>query len=168
MNGELKFKGIDRIKAVAWLASYTETLKDDKEYIIEVKEKKKRRSLDANALAWVLMDRLAEKLNMEKTEIYKQYIKEISGVSEIVCVLEKAADKLCDVWESKGIGFQTDRMKSKMPRCVNVVLYYGSSTYDTAQMSRLLDMIIADCKEYDIPTYDEKELESMLTAWGDK
>jgi hypothetical protein len=29
-------------------------------------------------------------------------------------------------------------------------------------------MIIADCKQYDIPTYDEKELESMLIAWGDK
>lgn len=165
---ELTFKGCDRIKAVAWLASYVDTLKDDKEYIIEVKEKKPLRSLDANALAWVLMDKLAEKLNMEKTEIYKQYIKEIGGVSSIVCVLEKAADKLCEVWESKGIGFQTERMPSKMPKCVNVVLYYGSSTYDTAQMSRLLDMIIADCKQWDIPTYDANDLESMLKAWNDK
>ena len=165
---ELRFKGIDRVKAVAWLASYVDTLKDDKEYIIEVKEKKPLRSLDANALAWVLMDKLAEKLNIEKTEIYKQYIKEIGGVSSIVCVLEKAADKLCEVWESKGIGFQTERMPSKMPKCVNVVLYYGSSTYDTAQMSRLLDMIIADCKQWDIPTYDANDLESMLKAWNDK
>ena len=165
---ELTFKGSDSIQAVAWLASYVETLQAEKRYTVTVKEKKERRSLDANALAWVLLDKLAMKLNMEKTEIYKQYIKEIGGVSETVCVLEKAADKLCEVWESKGIGFQTDRMKSKMPRCVNVVLYYGSSTYDTAQMSRLLDMIIADCKQYDIPTYDEAELENMLTAWGDK
>ena len=59
---ELTFKGCDRIKAVAWLASYVDTLKDDQEYIIEVKEKKPLRSLDANALAWVLMDKLAEKL----------------------------------------------------------------------------------------------------------
>lgn len=165
---ELSFKGCDRIKAVAWLASYADTLSDDKQYTVTVKEKKERRSLDANALAWVLMDKLAEKLNIEKTEIYKQYIKEIGGVSNIVCVLEKAADKLCEVWESKGIGFQTERMPSKMPKCVNVVLYYGSSTYNTAQMSRLLDMIIADCKQWDIPTYDEKELESMLKAWNDK
>lgn len=165
---ELRFRGADRIKAVAWLASYVDTLKDEKEYIIEVKEKKPLRSLDANALAWVLMDKLAEKLNIEKTEIYKQYIKEIGGVSDIVCVLEKAADKLCEVWESKGIGFQTERMPSKMPKCVNVVLYYGSSTYDTAQMSRLLDMIIADCKQYDIPTYDANDLESMLKAWSNR
>lgn len=165
---ELTFKGSDSIQAVAWLASYVETLQADKRYTVTVKEKKERRSLDANAYFWVMCDKLAELLHMEKTEIYRQYIKEIGGVSETVCVLEKAADKLCEVWESKGIGFQTDRMKSKMPKCVNVVLYYGSSTYDTAQMSRLLNMIIADCKQYDIPTYDEKELESMLAAWDDK
>lgn len=165
---ELTFKGRDGIQAVAWLASYVETLQADKRYTITVKEKKERRSLDSNAYFWTLADKLAEKLNIEKTEIYKQYIKEIGGVSDTVCVLEKAADKLCENWESKGIGFQTERMASKMPKCVNVVLYYGSSTYDKAQMSRLIQMVVQDCKENDIQTYDEKELESMLAAWGDK
>ncbi len=165
---ELKFKGIDRIKAVAWLASYADTLADDKEYTVTVKERKPRRSLDSNAYFWTLADKLAVKLNIEKTEIYKQYIKEIGGVSDTVCVLEKAADKLCENWESKGIGFQTERMASKMPKCVNVVLYYGSSTYDKAQMSRLIDMVVQDCKEYDIETYDQSELETMLQAWDNK
>ena len=164
---ELVFKGEDRIKAVAWLASYADTLTDDKRYVLTIKEKKERRSLDANALAWVLMDKLAEKLRMEKTEIYRQYIKEIGGVSETVCVLEKAADKLCEAWESKGIGWQTERMRSKLDRCVNVVLYYGSSVYDKAQMSRLIDMIVQDCKEYGIDTYDKAELDKMLEEWGD-
>jgi hypothetical protein len=86
---ELTFKGSDSIQAVAWLASYVETLQADKRYTVTVKEKKERRSLDANALAWVLLDKLAAKLNMEKTEIYRQYIKEIGGVSETVCVLER-------------------------------------------------------------------------------
>ena len=163
---ELTFKGSDGIQAVAWLASYVETLQADKRYTITVKEKKERRSLDSNAYFWPLADKLAEKLNIEKTEIYKQYIKEIGGVSDTVCVLEKAADKLCENWESKGIGFQTERMASKMPKCVNVVLYYGSSTYDKAQMSRLIHMVVQDCKEYGIETYDQSELDTMLEAWG--
>jgi hypothetical protein len=163
---ELTFKGSDSIQAVAWLASYVETLQADKRYTVTVKEKKERRSLDANAYFWVMCDKLAEHLHMEKTEIYKQYIKEIGGVSDTVCVLEKAADKLCENWESKGIGFQTERMPSKMPKCVNVVLYYGSSTYDKAQMSRLIDMVVQDCKEYDIETYDQSELDTMLEAWN--
>jgi hypothetical protein len=57
-------------------------------------------------------------------------------------------------------------MVSKMPKCVNVVLYYGSSTYDKAQMSRLIDMVVQDCKEYDIETYDQSELDTMLEAWN--
>jgi hypothetical protein len=165
---ELKFKGIDRIKAVAWLASLTETLKDDKEYVIEVKEKKPRRSLDSNAYFWLLADKLAEKLHIEVTEIYRSYIKEIGGVSDTVCVLEKAADKLEEAWRTRGLGWQTERLPSKMPNCVNVKLYYGSSVYDRDQMSRLIEMVVQDCKENDIQTYDEKELESMLAAWGDK
>ncbi len=162
---ELTFKGKDGIQAVAWLASYVETLQADKRYTVTVKEKKDKRSLDSNAYFWTLCDKVAEHLHMEKTEIYKQYIKEIGGVSDTVCVLEKAADKLCEEWQKKGIGWQTERMPSKMPKCVNVVLYYGSSTYDKAQMGRLIDMVVQDCKEYNIPTYDENELETMLKAW---
>ena len=164
---ELTFKGCDRIKAVAWLASYADTLKDDKQYTVTVKEKKERRSLGANAYFWKLCDELAVKLNIEKTEIYKQYIKEIGGVSDTVCVLERAADKLCENWESKGIGFQTERMASKMPKCVNVVLYYGSSTYNKEQMNRLISMVVQDCIENDIPTYDKTELDNMLESWGE-
>lgn len=165
---ELSFKGCDRIKAVAWLASYADTLSDDKQYTVTVKEKKPRRSLDSNAYFWVLADKLAEKLHIEVTEIYRSYIKEIGGVSDTVCVLEKAADKLEEAWRGRGLGWQTERMSSKMPGCVNVKLYYGSSVYDREQMSRLISMVVQDCKENDIQTYDEKELESMLAAWGDK
>ncbi|MBR1382275.1 MAG: hypothetical protein IJ555_00445 [Ruminococcus sp.] len=163
---ELTFKGQDSIKAVAWLAGYVETLNSEKEYTVTVKEKKAKRSLDANAYAWVLIDKLAERLHESKIELYKQYIREIGGVSETVCVLEKAADRLCEGWEHSGIGWQTDRLKSKLEGCINVVLYYGSSVYDTAQMSRLIDLIVQDCRALGIETKDPAELERLVEAWG--
>lgn len=165
---ELTFKGRDSIKAVAWLAGYAETLDSEKQYTVTIKENRPKRSLDANAYAWVLLDKLAEKLNKSKYDIYKQYIKDIGGVSETVCVLEKAADKLIEGWEHNGIGWQTDRLKSKLEGCVNVVLYYGSSVYDTAQMSRLIDMIVQDCRAMGIETKDPSELERLVTEWGYK
>lgn len=163
---ELRFKGQDSIQAVAWLAGYVETLQADKEYTISVKEHKKRRSLDANAYAWTLLDKLSERLHMGKTELYQQYIKEIGGVSETVCVVEKAADKLIDCWTMKGIGWQADKVPSKLAGCVNVVLYYGSSVYSTAQMSRLIDLIVQDCEELEIETYSREELDNLISAWG--
>lgn len=163
---EIEFSKSDFIKVIAELASYIDSLEDEKRYKLTVKEKKNRRSLDANAYAWVLMDKLAERTRIGKTEIYKQYIKEIGGNSETVCVVDKACDKLCQCWEEKGLGWQTDRLRSKLEGCTNVVLYYGSSVYDSKQMSRLIELIVQDCKENDIETMTPAELQSLCEKWG--
>ncbi len=125
---------------------------------VTIKKHRKRRSLDANAYFWVLCDRLAEVTHQPKEDIYRHSIRNIGGNSETVCVQECAADKLRSGWEHNGLGWVTDTMPSKLPGCVNVLLYYGSSTYDTAQMSRLIDNIIQDCKAVGIETMTPAEL----------
>ena len=134
---------------------------------IEIKPYRARRSLDANAYAWVLMDRLAEKLNESKENVYREFIKNIGGNSEIVCVKNSALDRLRDGWSKNGIGWQTDTFDSKIEGCTNVILYYGSSTYDSAQMSRLLDLIIQDCKQVGIPTETPDEIARLKALWGE-
>ena len=131
---------------------------------IEIKKAANRRSRDANAFAWVLIDKIAEKTRVPKTEVYRQAIREIGGVSELVCIKEKAADRLCEGWQKNGIGWQAEQMPSKLPGCVNVLLYYGSSTYDTAQMSRLLDLLIQEAEQQGIPTLRD-EAEKLLKKW---
>ena len=134
---------------------------------IEIKPFRKRRSLDANAYAWVLMDRLAEKLRETKENIYREYIRNIGGNSEMVCVKNNAVERLREAWQKNGIGWQTETVKSKLEGCTNVILYYGSSTYDSAQMSRLLDLIIQDCKEQGIPTETPDEIARLKALWGE-
>ena len=133
----------------------------------EIVQKRKRRSLDANAYFFVLADKLAESLNIPKTEIYRNYIKEIGGVSEVVCVKNEAVEKLRNGWEHNGLGWQTDTMPSKIEGCTNVVLYYGSSTYDTEQMSRLINHVVEDCKVQGIETKTPDEIANMLSLWGE-
>lgn len=142
-----------------------ESMETGKTYEVVVKPQRKKRSLDANAYAWVLIDRLAEKLGRTKTEIYREYIRDIGGVSETVCVLEKAAEKLIEGWEKNGIGWQAETVPSKIEGCTNVILYFGSSTYDTAQMSRLVDMIVQDCKAQGIETMTPFELDALKERW---
>lgn len=137
-------------------------------YEVEIDKYRKRRSLDANAYAWVLLDKLSEKLNMPKTDLYRSYIREIGGNSETVCVLEKAADNLISGWSRNGIGWVADKMPSKLNGCVNVILYYGSSTYNTSQMSRLINLIVEDCKAQGIETLPPHKLASMMDEWGRK
>ena len=133
---------------------------------IKIGKFKQKRSLDANAYAWVLISRLAEKLNIPKTDIYRQAIKEIGGNSDTVCIQDKAVSSLRDGWERNGIGWMTETMPSKLDGCTNVVLYYGSSTYDSSQMHRLLDFILAECRLQNIDTKSKEEIDSLLRQWG--
>lgn len=135
------------------------------EWEVTLKPKKKRRSLDANAYCWVLLDKLAYTLQKPKTEIYKQYIREIGGNSETVCVVNEAVGKLRQSWEDHGLGWLTDTMASKIEGCTCVILYFGSSTYDTKQMSRLINMIVEDCKAQGIETMTPSELSALLDRW---
>ena len=142
-------------------------MNDCEKLSIEIKPYRPRRSLDANAYAWVLMDKLASKMSMAKVDIYREYVKHIGGNSETVCVKNSAAERLCEGWSKNGIGWQTDTFPSKLDGCTNVILYYGSSTYDTAQMSRLLDLIIQDCKQLGIPTETPDEIARLKALWGE-
>lgn len=137
----------------------------DKDLTVEIKPFRKKRSLDANAYFWVLCDKLAVKTGISKAEIYRESIKNIGGNSDTVCVVDEAVDKLRTAWERNGLGWQTDALESKIQGCTNVILYYGSSTYDTAQMARLIDNIVQDCKTNNVETLPPYELERLKEAW---
>ena len=140
----------------------------DKDLSCHLVRYRKKRSLDANAYCWVLIDKLAQKLNLPKTDIYRSYIKNIGGNNTTVCVPDKAVETLIKGWEHNGIGWQTDTMTSKLDGCTNVILYYGSSTYDTEQMSRLLDLIIQDCEALGISTLTPRELSALKQGWSNE
>lgn len=143
-------------------------MKDRDKLSIEVKPFRNKRSLDANAYFFVLADKLAEKLNMTKEEIYRNAIRDVGGVSETVCVRNQAVERLCEGWKSNGLGWQTDTFPSKIPGCTNVILYYGSSTYDSAQMHRLISNIIQDCEAVGVETKTPDEIAHMLALWGER
>lgn len=127
---------------------------------------RKKRSLDANAYFWVLLDKLAASLKIPKIELYRGYIRNIGGNNTTVCVPDKAVDDLTNGWQHNGIGWQTDTFQSKIEGCTNVILYYGSSTYDTEQMSRLIDMVVQDCKAVGIETMTPRELAMLKAEWN--
>ena len=145
----------------------TETVEAMKDKVVDIVLKlfRKKRSLDANGYFWVLVDKLAEKLNISKTDIYRGYVKEVGGNNEIVCVQDKAVGTLIKGWQRNGIGWVTDTMPSKLEDCTNVVLYVGSSEYDTAQMTRLIELAIQDCQALGISTKTPDEINNLLSLW---
>ena len=141
-----------------------DTLKDG-DVELTVKRFRQKRSLDANAYCWLIIDKIAQRMRMTKVDVYRDHIRLIGGVSETVCVQDRAVDKLCEAWRKNGIGWQTETFPSKIPGCTNVTLYYGSNTYDTAQMSALIDSLMQTCKTLGIETMPEEELKSLMEAY---
>lgn len=139
----------------------------DKSLNCILKPYRKKRSLDANAYFWVLCGKLAAKTRQKKNDIYRSLIKEIGDNFEIVPIRNDAVDTWCKNWEKNGEGWQCEILgNSKLDGYTNVCCYYGSSTYDTVQMSNLIDSIVFECKEQGIETMTPDELERLKAAWG--
>lgn len=153
---------VNKNNAFIVLGQAVQSLESGKTYTVEIKEKKEKRSREANAFCWMLLDRLAEKLHKPKEEIYRELIKNIGGNSDTVCVQNRAVNNLINGWRRNGIGWVCDTFDSKIKGCTNVILYYGSSTYDTAQMHRLIELVVQECQQQNIETLTPEESARLL------
>lgn len=138
-------------------------LKNEDKLNIDLKKYRQKRSLDANAYCWVLCDKIAKVIGSTKEEVYKDAISNI-GSFEPMIAEEKNFDKVKRVWENQGLGFLIKEITRKN-KCVKFLAYYGSSTYDTKEMSLLIDLLVQQAKEIGIETMPEAELKSLLEAW---
>lgn len=123
----------------------------------ELKRRGKKRSLNANALAWRLIDQIAQETGMKKEEVYRNSLREIPGISDIVSIPSEAFPRLKSGWERQGLGWQCIEEPAEPGRS-NAVLIYGSSVFDTKQMSMLIDSLIQDAQALGIETLSEREL----------
>lgn len=123
---------------------------NDKPLTVTVKEFRQKRSLSQNAYLWVLLDQIAAKINRCKEDIYKDYVKHY-GVFEPLPIRNDAVERFKNNWSKNGLGwFCEDLGESTLNGFTRLNAYYGSSTYTTAEMKRVIDAVILDCEELGI------------------
>ena len=134
---------------------------------IKISKYREKRSLNANSYAWALMTQIAENRGITKEEVYRQHIQEI-GVCRQVEIDEKAVDTLIHSWGLHGLGWFAEKLDyGQHEGFILVNLYYGSSTYNTKQMSKLIDNVVQDCKALGISTLTPDELAKIKSLWGE-
>ena len=134
----------------------------EKDVSITLSEWREKRSLTANAYCWVLIDKIAAKTKVGKTEVYRNAIRDIGGVSELVCMQTRAVESMKKTWSTFGIGWQAEELDSNIPGWTNLILYKGSSVYDRAQMAALIDSLVQEAKTLGIETRPQEEVDAML------
>ena len=137
-----------------------------KDLELTVKPFREKRSLNANAYMWVLIGKLAEAMNRPVDEIYRHAIKAVGIYKDFPPLPISEAGTLQTAWRSLGEGWIAEQLdydedgESVIIRC-----WYGSSVYNTKQMSRLLDYIIEDCRALGIETLTPEELARIKAEW---
>ena len=131
---------------------------------VKVAKWRRKRSKDANALLWVCLDDIAKALRTDKWSVYLMMLKRYGKFSYIL-VHENAVEDIKKQWrEIEVVGdYEVNGQKS-----VQLLCYFGSSCYDTAQFSRLLDGVISEMKEMGLPTPPSEEMRRSLEAWEEK
>lgn len=138
----------------------------DADLSVEIKKHHKKRSLDANAYLWTLIGKLSAKLGVSPDEIYREAIRDVGDNYEVMPVRNDALAHWKSIWERNGIGWICEEIgESKLAGYTNVRNIYGSSVYDTAQMSRLIENIVQDCKAAGIETLSPDRLDALVKAW---
>ena len=144
---------------------YAESHKD-KPLRLKLTEWREKRSLSANAYAWVLLGRLSAALHLPPEEIYRRLIPDVGDNYTAVTVDLRGLEKLRETWSDNGKGWLVEVLGAGAKTgTVDVALYYGSSAYDTSQMARLIDLIIDECRENGIEYLPPEQLAAMLEAW---
>lgn len=139
-------------------------LKDKDKLNIKIKPYRKNRSIDANSYCWVLCKKIADVIKTTKEDVYKMAIKDV-GVFECIAIRKEATDRFIENWGSKGIGWFCEKSGLTINNQDKLFAYYGSSVYNTKEMSILIDYLIDEAKQLDIETMSPNELKSLKESW---
>ena len=136
-------------------------IKDCDKLSIRAVKHRERRSLDSNAYLWILLQKIADVLRQDKWNVYLEMLGRY-GVFTHIIVKPNVVDKVKEEWRT---------VKELGEVCVNgttgiqLQCYFGSSTYNTKEMSVLIDGVVSEAKEMGIETLPPEELERMKAAW---
>lgn len=133
----------------------------------EIRPVPKKRSLDANAYAWVLIHKIAAKIQEPAVEVYRRYIRDIGSKVVVVCVQADDVETEVSAFLAGHIGRMVDIGESKIPGCATIHKKYGSSNYSVREMAAFIDIITQDCMALDIEPKPREEVESLLRQWGE-
>lgn len=138
----------------------------DKELSIDIKQFREKRSLNANAYFHLLVDKIAKALRSSHTEVHNWLIAEYGVVDEQISNIildDEIPWKKLDTIHLRPTTATRVMDNGRLYRVYLVMR--GSHTYDTAEMSRLIDGTVEEAKGLGIETLTPDEIERMKSLW---
>ena len=157
-------------KNVSTLNLLNDLKQKEKKLDIEIKQHREKRSGRANRYFWELLNQICEYQDVDPIKDYKRRVEEL-GYFNVSTVPEQDFYLWKEAWESRGIAWTIEKLDSEIindEEICTVVLYKGSSTFNTKQMTKLIDDLVQDCKAVGIETKPQAEIDSLLKEWEEE
>ena len=136
-----------------------DSIKDSK-LTIEVNKYREKRSLDANALLWACLGEIANAMQADKWDIYLMMLKRY-GKYTYICVKPGMVEAMKAQWRELEVVGNIDINGTE---AVQLLCYFGSSTYNSKEFSVLLEGVISEMKEMGLPTPTSKEMRLAIES----
>lgn len=140
----------------------------DKQLDIKLTQHREKRSLDANAYFHVLVDKIRGKTGYSfsrvKNELITSYgqIEYIDG-QQVVIKTNIQPDQMA---EQETLHCKPVRVEVQGDKEITFYrVYRGSHTYNTAEMSRLIDGTVQEAKNLGIETMTPAQIERLMSLW---
>jgi len=137
-------------------------IESGKQLVVEIKQYRQKRSLDANSYMWLLLSEMAAVMKTTKDELYLIML-ERYGIFTHVVVKPNVVDKVKQEWRTvRELGEVNINGKTG----IQLQCFFGSHLYDTKEFSVLLEGIISEAKDLGIEVISENEKHLLLVEWG--
>ena len=138
-----------------------ENIQNCEKLSIKAVKYREKRSLDANAMLWACLGELAAFHRVDKWGLYLQMLKQY-GKFTYICVKPAVVDAVKAQWrECEVIG----EIVINGQRAIQMLCYFGSSTYNTQEFSILLEGVIEEMKDAGIEVPLSQEMKRALEQW---
>lgn len=160
-----------RMACINWLSNRNEGQFEVKPY----KEKPKKRSLDANAYYWVLLDQLADVLGLARDDLHKEMLHDFGtweynadGSPKWVILPKNEPLPKDGYFYDMGADVSVKGENSGDEMGHAYIIIRGSHTYNPKEMSRLINGLVQECRQQGIETMTPAEIEEMCRDLGER
>ena len=164
-----KIRGYTR-NSIMIEADIPEDLPIDVDVDIKIKKHSEKRSLNANSYFHVLNRELARKLNLSEAECKNELITSYGQVWYIddndTPWIYKTNAPPEFIRQQETIHMKLVKVSSDEDNAYFYRVYRETHTYNTAEMARLIEGTIQECKLQGIQTATHMELDKMYEEWG--
>lgn len=132
-------------------------------YDAEIKKHYEKRSLNANALFWKGCGLIAEATRRDNWGVYLDLLKDYGEFTYIVVKPQAVAQfkeiyRLCE---------EVGEVEINGKKGMQLLCFFGSSTYDKKQMARLIDGMMQEIRALDIDFVPDDDITRAVSEWGD-